>query len=318
MSKSGRVPERQLIFDLAGAQHGLVARSQLRELGFSHQAISRLFRSTAWVPVTQQVLRSAGSPTSLEQMVLTAILDQGGDAALSHLSAAAWWGLTGCSLTPLNLVTTRKTGRKTELARVREVRLLPEWCVVTHRGCRVARPELVALHLFAVSSPGRAERLVDRMWSKRLLSGSSIIDVLDELGESGRNGVTGLRRYLKPRGEDYEPPASGLESRVLELLAGAGMSFRRQINSGGTRWTGRVDFRHATLPLIVEAQSEAYHSSLSDQAEDDRRTTQLKADGFVVVEVTDTDVFARPGEVVRRVVKALRPVVEVLPRETTA
>ena len=147
--------------------------------------------------------------------------------------------------------------------------------------------------------------LVDRLWSLRLLSGPSIAAVLAQLGARGRNGIAGLRSYLDERGPDYIPPATNLENRVKRILGDAGVEMRRQVNSGDGAWTGRVDFRSETLPVILEVQSETYHAALVDQIADDRRRAALEADGFVVVEAWDTDVWTRPRVVVDAVEAAL-------------
>jgi very-short-patch-repair endonuclease len=153
---------------------------------------------------------------------------------------------------------------------------------------------LLALQLFAVCSPQRAERLTDRLWSDRLLSGASITRFLEDLGRRGRNGTAGLRLYLEDRGPGYVPPASGLESRVKELLDTVGIQMDRQVDSGGTNWTGRVDFRHRVQPLVLEVQSEKYHTALSDARADAARVAQLELDGFTVVQATDQLVWSDP------------------------
>lgn len=170
----------------------------------------------------------------------------------------------------------------------------------------VCRPELIALHLFAVCREDRAERLVDSLWSMRLLSGPSLERFIDEHGACGRNGTVGVRTYLAARGPGYVPPASGVESRAMELFARHGIPMRRQVNSGGAAaWTGRVDFRHESVPLIVEVQSERYHSALVDQLADSARIAALRADGYEVVEASDADIFTRPGDALGRVSAAL-------------
>ena len=86
---------------------------------------------------------------------------------------------------------------------------------------------------------------------------------------------------------------------------------RRQVDSGEERWVGRVDFRASDLPLIVEVQSETYHSALTDAADDEVRLAALRAAGFVVVEVTDAEVWHRGPVVIARVrdaARALSPV----------
>jgi very-short-patch-repair endonuclease len=292
---------------LAESQHGVVARRQLRDAGLSPGAIRALERSPHWAVVTSEVFRRVGAPRSPEQLVTVAVLDAGPGAVLTDLSGAAWWGLTGCSLEPVHALRCGAPSRRvSELAVVTRVRRLPSRWTTELRGVPVVRPELLALRLFAVCREERAERLVERMWSMRLLSGGSIAIFLDDLGERGRNGTRGLRDYLAARGPGYTPPASGLEARAMQLFRDVGVDLRRQVDSGGELWVGRVDFRHPTLPLIVEIQSEAYHSALLDREADRRRREALEAAGFVVLELTDEQVWSRPWEVGPVLLAALR------------
>ena len=268
-------------------------RHQIRALSHSPER---------WELVTDEILRLVGSPTTREQTVLAAVLDSGPGAFLSHMSVAHWWGLSGCALHPLHVVRTSASRRRTELARLHRVRDLPQRWTTTHLGVPVARPELLALQLFAVCRFERAERLVDRLWSSRLLSGWSLDHFVHDYCRRGRDGSAGLRAYLEPRGVGYVPPDSGLESRFDQIVRGEELEFRRQVHTGGEeRWTGRVDFRHESLPLVIEIQSEMYHSSLVDRRADDLRLAELRASGFVVVEITDTLVWTRPDLVVAMV-----------------
>src|SRR5918995_2643791 len=119
------------------------------------------------------------------------------------------------------------------------------------------------------------------------------------------NGVRVLRELLDERGDDYVPPASSLEGSFAEVLERAGQTpMRRQVDSGGDRWVGRVDFRDEDLPLLVEVQSETYHLALTDARDDEVRLAALRGAGFEVVEVTDAQVWHRPDEVVDAVCEA--------------
>jgi very-short-patch-repair endonuclease len=294
------------LLGLAAAQHGVATRTQARALGCTRFAVDHLIGSGRWSEVTDEVLRLNGAPRTVSQELMEAVLDGGPGAALSHLSAGHWWGLSGCALRPIQIVRVSSSVRSTELARIHRVRELPRGAISVLRGVPVVRPELLALQLFAVCTWPRAQRLTDRLWSKRLLSGPSIGRFLDRYGRRGRNGTAGLRVYLEERGSDYVPPASGLESRFMELMASAGIPMRRQVDLGEDEWTGRVDFVHAVEPLVVEIQSEAFHTALGDAQADERRFSALRAAGFVVLPVSDTLVFASPMEVVRLVRRALR------------
>jgi very-short-patch-repair endonuclease len=139
----------------------------------------------------------------------------------------------------------------------------------------------------------------------RLLSGPSIASLLDDMGARGRNGIAGLRTYLDERGPGYVPPASNLESRVKQILLAAGIAVRCQVDSGGDRWTGRVDFRCDDWP-VIEVQSEAHHSALVDSLADEQRLAALRAAGFEVVELWDTLVWSDADAVVRAVRPGIR------------
>lgn len=288
------------ILALAERQHGLVTRRQLRQLGMDRRSVRRLEFGPGWAALSDEVLRRSGSARTQAQRLLAGVLDAGPGAFLSHLSGGSWWGL-GCRRFPTSVVRTSRSSRGSELAEVHTVRALPEQWTTVLDGIPVVRPELLALHLFAVCSDERAERLVETLWSMRLLSGASIARFLAELGRSGRNGTAGLRRYLDRRGPGYVPSASGVEARVRQILRDAGIELRAQVDSGGEAWTGRVDFRHAVVRFILEVQSERYHGALVDREADRRRIAQLRADGFVVAEVTDSQVWTRPWEVVETV-----------------
>lgn len=290
-----------LAIELAQRQHGVVAGYQLLALGYDARTVHRIRRHSGWEPLDAVIIRRTGTSRGVDQRVCAAVLEAGEHAFLSHESAAAWWGHKGCRLeSPLHVTTQSWSGRRPTLSRCHQVRRVDLRWVTDHNDVRTARPELVALHLFATMARPRAERIVEWMWAHRLLSGRTIGLFLRDLGRRGRNGTAGLRDYYDTRGDGYIPSESGLESRAIEILRNSGISVRRQVDVGDDdTWTGRVDLLHAYLPLVIEVQSALYHSSLVDAGADGVRMEKLKAAGFVVVEVNDSDVWNDPGAVVR-------------------
>lgn len=290
---------------LAAQRHGVVSRSELRDVGLNSDHIDHLCGTTRWERASGEVLMLRGAPRSTAATIAAAVLDAGAGARLSDRSAASRWGLTGCRLRPLTACTASASRRRSSLIEVHRVRRLPDrWCTELD-GIPIIRPELLAVRLFALEHPVRAATLTDRLWSMRLLSGPSIASLLDDMGARGRNGIAGLRQYLDERGLGYVPPASNLESRVKQILDAAGIRVRCQVDSGGDRWTGRVDFRSVEWPVILEVQSEAHHSALVDRNADQQRLAALRAAGFEVVELWDTTVWADAEAVVRAVRAAL-------------
>ncbi len=109
-----------------------------------------------------------------------------------------------------------------------------------------------------------------------------------------------MRRVLDERGFDYHPPQSNLEQRVLRILSDAQIAARPQVDLGDDRWTGRVDFL-VEPNIVIEVQSERYHTSLTDRRQDEARHARLSAAGFAVIEVWDREVFEQPWTIIERV-----------------
>jgi hypothetical protein len=296
-----------IVNQLAARQHGVALAEEAHALGVAREELRHLVRSGRVDRVTPRVLRVPGAPRTDLQAVLIAVLDAAPGAFASGPTAAALWKVPGYRLLPVHVVRPRGvSGRRSSLAVLHEVkRLLPHHVTVLD-DVPVVRPERMVLDLCASEHPRRAARALDDAWRRRLLSGRSLRALVDETSIQGRPGLGVLRALLDERGDDYVPPASNLESRFAAIVAQAGLpEMRRQVDSGdGDRWVGRVDFRDAHLPLVVEVQSETFHSALSDRVHDRIRSSALRAAGFEVVEVTEEQVWHRPHEVVRAVREA--------------
>lgn len=297
----------QTLIDLSERQFGLVTLAQAQDAGLTHNALLHRRRKGEWERVSARVLRRSGSPPTEAQAAMAAVLDVGPGAYLSHGSAAAVWGVPGYRLMPHHVIEVRDGApRRTDLAVVHRPRLLPSPFATVVDGLPVVRPALLVLQLAAEVHVGRLARVVDGLWSRRLVSGRSLRQELEPLMHRGRAGTAALREVLDERDDGYVPPASGLEARAVEVLAGADLPvLRRQVDLGDDeRWCGRVDLVGAELPVVVEVQSERYHTSLTDREADAARRARLEAAGFVVIEVWDHDVWHRPAIVVSAVRQA--------------
>ena len=175
-------------------------------------------------------------------------------------------------------------------------------------GVPIVRPERMIFELCGAEHPKRVERALDTGWAKGLYAGRSLRRLLAELAVQGRTGIVLFRQLLEDRPPGWIPPASNLERRFMEIAKGSLLGeWRRQVDVGSEdRWCGRVDFLSAALPLIVEVQSERYHTALSDQAHDAARRAATEAAGFTVVEVWDTQLWHAKDEVVAAVRDGVR------------
>jgi very-short-patch-repair endonuclease len=280
--------------ELSERQHGVVAAWQLRALGATATEVDRLRRATpGWAAATSRVLLRGGSAATDDRSLMAAVLDASPGAVVSLTSAAAIWDAPGFRIDPIHVVRHRGISRRpSPLATVHEVvDLLPQHIKLV-RGIPVISPARTVCELAAVEHRDRVERVLDRFWSRGLLDGITFDRTVRELAGRGRAGSTVFRELNDARGPGYRPPDSGQERRFEQILIRYGeRPMRRQVDVGGDEWTGRVDHLDEELPLIVEVQSERYHRSLVDRASDERRIAALRAAGFRVLEIWDTDLW---------------------------
>ena len=258
-------------------------------------------QSGRWLDRSDRVLAVAGAPITDEQRLMAAMLDASPGAAIGGPSAAWIWGVAGFPIEPIHVNRHRGISRRpSSLAIVHEVVDLHPHHLKVVNGITVISPARFVCEL-AGTQPHRAERVLDRLWSARLLDGRIFRRTVEEFTDRGRTGSAYLHELDAARGPGYIPPASALERRFEEIIE---WPMQRQVDAGGEEWCGRVDFKDRALPLLVEVQSEKYHASLVDQVADAKRRARLEAAGFVVVEVWDTEVWHRPQDVNERIRQA--------------
>lgn len=251
----------------------------------------------------------AGAPSTEHQELLAAVLETGHDASASHTTAAAQWGLGGYRLKPFHVVVCRASRHHLRLPwKVHQFTGVVEDHQRHVDSIPVTSPAMTMLHLASIVSLGRLRRAVDNAWSLGILTGQDLRDLDERLAQRGRDGIVNLRKVASERGEDWVPPQSNIESRFEGLMAPVGVRFRRQARIENETWAARVDFLHTESRTIVEVQSERYHRALSDAEADRTRRARLEAEGYVVVEVWDNEIFQIPGAVVDRVLTAIRRV----------
>jgi hypothetical protein len=269
---------------LARAQHGLVARHQAVELGFTTEAIRHRRRTGQWRDVLGGVYRLSGAIETPRFHAMAAVLGGGPGAVASHRSAAALHGVPGFTIAPV-VISIPRSRRVLEGVRVEQSLALP----VHHRRVVDGIPcTSVARTLFDLCGDvhaRRAERALDTALARRWVTRPALWRVLDDLAVQGRAGVVLLRELLTERGPRYVPPESELEARFLELAAVHHLPPpQRQADLGDhDAWIGRVDFVWRDSRLVVEVDGAAFHDGLVDRRRDEFRDQRLEADGWTVL-----------------------------------
>ena len=291
---------------MVAQQHATFTRRQAAQAGHRRALVARRIDRGIWVPVNQQVLRLAGSPQTERQRLMSTVLSGGPDAVSTGESALALRAIRGARILPGHVITTRRPPRWA-MPGVEETYRLPAHHRTVVDGIPTAT---VARALFDLGSRvriGRLQRATDAALAAKATTVDAMDAVLTDLAEHGRHGSSSFRDVIAERRWLYRPPTTTLESAFLELVAGAGLPEPgRQIDLGGTlAWIGCVDFVWRRERVVVETDGGAYHESLTDRQDDERRDRALEHAGWIVLRFSYLDVTVRPTSVRRTLSRAL-------------
>jgi Transcriptional regulator, AbiEi antitoxin len=243
------------IANLAGRQHGVVSRRQLRGLGFSEDRIKGRIRRGQLHVVHRGVYAVGFRPTSGEARRMAAVLACGPGAVLSHRSAACHWGLRPAFGGSTEV--TRTKGWRAPVGITVHRALLPTDERTVVDGIPVTTMPRTILDLAAVVSRRQLERTLNEVEVRGLTDRLSVPDLLARYPR--RRGSAVLRVLLddfpfragllettwRPTSRRFSTHADchGRDStRMSRRAAGSSrwtVSGRRSADSGA-RWTGRA------------------------------------------------------------------------------
>ncbi|HEX3834234.1 MAG TPA: type IV toxin-antitoxin system AbiEi family antitoxin domain-containing protein [Solirubrobacteraceae bacterium] len=263
---------------MADRQHGHVTREQLLTLGLSARAIAARVRAGKLIRVHAGVY-AVGAPrrTALARAA-AAVLACGPQAALSHESALALWGLREWPATPEVTAATEKrrpgirTHRSTTLGR--DVR--------TEQAVRTTNPVRTIIDIAPRRTDRQLTRLVQNARLKRHLNDTSLRRLLLRCPR--------LQPLIDPT---QNPTKSELEDDFVAWIIKHKLPMPRintKLKSGK-----EVDALYEKEKLIVELDGWPYHSGRKSFVSDHQRDSDHRTLGFDTVRYTGeqlTDVEA--------------------------
>jgi very-short-patch-repair endonuclease len=283
------------VLRLAERQWGVVARWQLEQCGLSSAAISRWVASGRLHRIYPGVYAVGHRAICTEGRLLAAVLYAGPGAALSHASAASWWGLLSYlpSSTHVCSPVQRQSPKGVCVHRAKRIdRVMRHGIPVTP----VARTLVDFASIAPLESVRKAVAEAD-YW--RILDLSAI----DALTGMGRAGSTRLKRALELHRPQYARTLSPLEDRFLDLCR------RHRIPLPEVNLTVcgyKVDALWRAERVIVELDGRSAHGTDARMERDRGRELALRAGGCWVLRYSWRQV-TREGpavaEDVRRVLK---------------
>ncbi|MGI9019387.1 MAG: type IV toxin-antitoxin system AbiEi family antitoxin domain-containing protein [Solirubrobacterales bacterium] len=282
--------EAALIWALVDAQHGVVARWQLAELGLSLEAVRHRVHKGRLHRVYPGVYAVGRPQLAREGRWFAAVLACGRGALLSHASAGALWRLTERGSGLLH-VSVGMGDRHRPAGVVVHQRRESVFADATHcQGIPVTSPLRTLLDCGLGAGPVELERMVNRADERELLDPDAIRAGIERM--AGERGVRRLRALMDR--QTFALTDSELEGRFRALLRRHSLPqplTRQRVNGF------RVDFHWPELGLVVETDGLRYHRTPAQQLRDRRRDQAHAAAGIERLRFTHAQVRFESGAV---------------------
>jgi hypothetical protein len=234
-----------------------------------------------------------------ERRWMAAVRACGEGAALSHLSAAALWGMGWERDGQIHVSVRRRCLIRRGGIRARSRPALPAADIVMRNGIPVTSPARTLLDLATELGARALERAVNDADKLDLIDPEQLRDALDRY--AGEPGVRPLRGLLDQH--TFRLSDSNLEIFFRPIAAEAGLPppLTKQIVDGF-----EVDFYLPALGLVVETDGLRYHRTPAAQTRDQLRDQTHTAAGLTTLRFTHWQVKRQPAHVRRILAETLR------------
>jgi hypothetical protein len=303
MSEGRNYKRNRRTWELAGRQHGVVARRQLLELGFNAREIEHRVARRRLHPLMRGVYAVGWPKLTPKRCWMAAVLACGEGAVLSHRSAAALWGIGTEKRGAIDVSVTRRAELRRLGLRVRGRPSLTTERITTNDGIPITTPVQTLIDLSTELAPTRVERAVNEADKRDLIDPETLRGALDlYVGEPGVKSLRGLldKRTFRLSDSDLE-----VLFRPIAMEAGLPLPLSKKIVNG---W--EVDFFFPDLGLVIETDGLRYHRTPSTQTRDARRDRAHALAGMTPLRFTHYEIKHESA----RVRSELRQIAAALPR----
>ena len=280
--------------EVAGRQFGRIAAWQMAALGISRQTVVRWIDCGYLHRVLPRVYAVGHDAPSVEGDLAAALLHAGPGAALSHSTAAWWWGLIDKPPSKTHVTTPRRC-RSRQGVKVHDRRGCER---IRHRGLPVTTVAQTLLDFAAGASLNRVRVALANAEYHRLLE----IEAVQALLGHGRPGSTKLRTALTRHQPRLAYARSPVEVAMFELCERFGIELP-EVNARVHGWT--VDFFWRREGVVVEVDPYGNHHTPAQIDRDRRKDLALRTHGLVVNRYSRDQVELTPGELAADLIATL-------------
>jgi very-short-patch-repair endonuclease len=278
------------VWQLASAQHGVIALFQLLELGYTMSAINHRVAKGRLHPVRPGVYAVGRPDLTREGEWMAAVLSYGPHAVLSHGSAAALWTICKETERCIHVTALPQTDRRHAGIVAHRRSTLAVGDITRHNAIPVTTPIRTLVDLAVRLAPSELEAAVNQADKRDLVDPEQLRADLNT--RKGQQGVRPLRILLDRR--TFVLTDSELERRFLPIARRAGLGLpQTQVRLNGFK----VDFFWPDLGLVVETDGLRYHRTPAQQARDRVRDQAHAAAGLAHVRFTHWQVRYDPTTV---------------------
>lgn len=280
---------------LAERQWGVVTGAQLDGAGLGSTAVSRWVRDARLHRLYPGVYAVGHRHLSVQGRLAAALLYAGRGAALSHRSAAWWWGLLGPEPPHIHVSIAGRRRPQPGLRPYSRRRVERAW----HGRLPVTTVARTLLDVAADVPFDQLRRALAGAEYRRLVELDEVAAVLGR----GQPGSAALRAALERHRPELARTLSVLEERFLELCEEHGIPVPEvNVEVAGLM----VDAFWREQRVVVELDGHAAHGTPAAAERDRRRELTLRAAGCRVLRYTWRQVTREPVLVATDVLATLR------------
>ncbi len=276
------------VAELATNQHGVVARSQLIDLGFTDASVDGGIACGRLVRLHHGVFAVGHSALSMRGHWMAAVLASGEGAVISHRSAAAHWGLMP-AIDRIDVSRGQGGIRQRRSFNLHRRRQFGDRDRSMKDRIPVTSVPRTLMDLASVASRRQLESAISE--AERL--GILRIDDLHALmfGATGHKGLGTLRQLIDILSSESDETRSELEYAFLSLCSSRNLP-RPLVNVQVAGF--EVDCLWGKEKLIVEVDGFRFHSSRFAFNRDRLRDAALQKSGYRVVRLTHQMIHGDP------------------------
>jgi very-short-patch-repair endonuclease len=297
MSEGHKYKRSRQAWELAGRQHGVVARRQLLALGFNTREIEHRVARGRLHLVMRGVYAVGWPQMTRERWWMASVLACGEGALLSHRSAAALWHIGTENGREINVSVCRRTRLRRPGIWAHSRSGLSKDDMARRDGIPVTGVVRTLVDIAAELRPTAIERAVSEADKLDLVDPETLRAALDDY--EGESGVRPLRAILDARTFRLSDSDLEIAFRPIAEDAGLPVPLTKQMVNGF-----EVDFYWPKLGLVVETDGLRYHRTPSSQARDARRDRTHILAGMTPLRFTHYEVKYEPSKVMKALERA--------------